>query len=84
MAHYACDCWDAESKTSYVCTLNGFFWCGFHIVNSEKQIPRLPFVYFMAEWNEEKRTFSEQNRKILGSYILEPLGTSVACLERED
>lgn len=24
MAHYACDCWDAEAKTSYVCPLRCF------------------------------------------------------------
>ena len=23
MAHYACDCWDAETKTSYVCLTPG-------------------------------------------------------------
>ncbi len=24
MAHYACDCWDAETKTSYVCSFFHF------------------------------------------------------------
>lgn len=44
MAHYACDCWDAESKTSYVSRMEWFLLCGFHIVNLKNLISQLPFV----------------------------------------
>lgn len=27
MAHYACDCWDAEAKTSYVCSVSLWHRC---------------------------------------------------------
>lgn len=56
MAHYACDCWDAESKTSYVSRMQWFSPCDFHIVNLEAWISELPFVCFMSEWNKKKKT----------------------------
>ena len=55
MAHYACDCWDAESKTSYVSRMQWFLPCDFHMVNLEAWISKLSFVCFMSEWNKKKK-----------------------------
>lgn len=50
MAHYACDCWDAESKTSYV----NLFFCFIHTyrLRSLELWQQLKFVFLPQGWIE--------------------------------
>lgn len=55
MAHYACDCWDAESKTSYVSGVEWFAVCGLHTGDLEAWISESPVVSFVSERSKKRR-----------------------------
>lgn len=61
MAHYACDCWDAESKTSYVRRMEGVLACDCHTVGCVVIKIASCVSYVRVEQREE--SFSEAKWK---------------------